>query len=1313
MSVFLVAALPLGNYFFPFIHGAEEETPIKRGMQAVAAEAKKKAAGELGQAVQRQQADTSKYSNYYSFNRKNQALLPVEPPVAAGGSSMLGFLVSDSSTSRSLSRATRAMRLLPPEYSAYTIPPKPVKSLKEEIEESAGAYLEGDVFKDAVLATYSRAELEARETRFVASVRQDLMDGRLDMLFSDFIIPAEYFQLSHALLDAGRQPNFSLAEAYSRYQERLTRVKADLPESIDAFALVMILQRYAENKYYPGNGSGMFLDSLFHNLNDCEGGTKEVLAYLNAIYPALKLGSNRGMIPTTTGEVIGHMQVYLGSDQATQKIIENLNGLVIETTRVSRDSILPYTSGDVYPMEDFIFRYYPEAIEGTPLMSLYQGGEDGPADGLRFVGTSDHPLKKSYGATSTLLTSQYFDLENIRTRKIENEFLRSSLPSCDPRIDPLEVDRSNLFSNFVTIEPKLRKSLISHYLADLEYWNNRIMPQWKVPPFLVSYQDLATTLLAESEEEPAYIEVDSENGVPYNSLRSHKLFLDYMRTVDEKKDNPYHGKGEVVCRAPVVLDNRLLSFLFMISEGPGLFFLPDVEDSYPWDQLLNAILNECLALSDDQGDSNMLAVLEELAAEQKISLRKELYNRARLRGLTTSAADDFLDERLMVLKNVIAGEKNIDGNAEVLTQRVSAQGSREEPSVEESIIEHGKTGINSGLLWDGFDFIGPDFMQVLLREYGKRSDLRLDVHRTANLIGTTVMAAGGRFNGQLETADYLDGLVTVDSSRIFQLMVMIAGDQLRGVDATEISGRIAEFIDQKMEFRSDTLISMLRYGLLKDDARQLYSRRIAALSATMPEVFSGSTEGFDNIGFFGELVELIRIVVYFQDNDGQQSLDDLLRRSLRKDFTGGVAWKKSGGEVPDYGLLFNKLSALTLLHDFSPTVISSVEVGEQLLDAFIQFAGKVPVGKLMISLMPKLYTADTLETYLADKIKKQFTDLEVFSLLEADLTGDSGAAEFSSVTSLVGDANVIFRLLQLVEGKRVRRLSQPSIATIELADQRNSWYLHWLHHTIAISEVFRARLADSGDNAAVLSYYMDDRVRESFSLLAWSQGDAATSDRVKFRIIKDLRSIKDPSKIKVIEGERKITRQDMSLLTLSLNPGNKPEAIRRVWEDTLTVIGGHMALKPERKEMNHYLFSPHAPYLTENNQGFFYSPETVADFHNAAEWGGRNDILLSSYLHFRNLPERLPQWLLNAALKRSEFERKIIKKFAEQTFLPMILECSSDNDELPKALFRAKWAIRKPFGEDIFPGTLLLLRLGYMDVTPEGELVLTSKYTSG
>jgi len=203
----------------------------------------------------------------------------------------------------------------------------------------------------------------------------------------------------------------------------------------------------------------------------------------------------------------------------------------------------------------------------------------------------------------------------------------------------------------------------------------------------------------------------------------------------------------------------------------------------------------------------------------------------------------------------------------------------------------------------------------------------------------------------------------------------------------------------------------------------------------------------------------------------------------------------------------------------------------------------------------------------------------------------------------------------------------------------------------------------------LVEFYVDDRVRESFAMLAYLQEAGESGNGVKFMKTQDLAAIKDPSKLRVVEGERKITRQDMSMLTLALNPGNHPSAIRRAWEETLAVTDKHLGLNLLDQGLRGYLFAPHYPYLTENDSGFFFSPETIEDLHNAALWGGRNDILLSSYLHFRHLPGQLPDWLRRTAMARSELELQIIKKFEQQSFLPMILQCDSDKNELPEPLF--------------------------------------------
>jgi len=89
------------------------------------------------------------------------------------------------------------------------------------------------------------------------------------------------------------------------------------------------------------------------------------------------------------------------------------------------------------------------------------------------------------------------------------------------------------------------------------------------------------------------------------------------------------------------------------------------------------------------------------------------------------------------------------------------------------------------------------------------------------------------------------------------------------------------------------------------------------------------------------------------------------------------------------------------------------------------------------------------------------------------------------------------------------------------------------------------------------------------------------------------------------------------------------------------------------------------------------------------------------------MPHILPEWLLKTAFLRSDFEMKKIQEFEHLTFYSRINECENDYRELSPGLFNAKWRIRRPYGEDVLSGTLLLLRMGYLEITPQGEIKKT------
>ncbi|GEM_PF-1660286 len=1316
------AVLPPGNYFFPFVGDIEQESGQMQESPGAghAPDAVPAAAEPPSKQMTAPPADPTAIP--YQRAARHKASAWELPQYSIAMSSLIPLSITEKVGYRSLVRQTAVARLAPPHFSGSTIPAKPDKSMDQEVAEDAEAVLLGNVFQDAVPATSGYAAMLHAEAEFLKALREDIADGRLHMAFSTFIISAEYFHLSRALMVLGQQPSFTLEEALARYNQRLQRVGEGLPKEIDGYSLVMLLQRYAENKFYPGNGSGMLLDSLFHDQNDCEGGTKEILAYLQALYPSLSLGSNRGMLQTTTGELIGHMQVFIGPGPAIGKILENDRGLIVETTRVSLNSVLPYGSGDVFPLEDFVIRYYPEIVAGTPLAAGLPGGAAmGAEETKRIVGTSDSPLKMSYGASSTLLAEQFYDLANIRTQRIENEFLRSKIPSCNPRIDPTKIDRTNLFSNFVAIDRRQRKSLIGHYLADLQYWDNQIMPQWRQPEFLATYDDLAGSLLAAESDASGFIQVDAENSVPLRSLQSHGRFLKDLRDAAAQAKDPYAATGRQECAGRAVLDDRILGFLFKAPEGPGLFFLPAPDESLQWADLLGNILNDCLAVPAPDGERTLLGPLEEEVAGRQTSLRRELYTRAEVRNLSPFplAGEKRLEATTAALTRLVSGSAENSEALGILARRQSPASTAGEPSVRETVAEVGRTGINGGLLWDIADFLGPGQVRSLFLDYGKRTDLRLSIHRAQELVAQLVTSLGGG-----EAMEFLAELQDATKDRPLQFAAAMNRAKLQGMPAAAISRLALDYLKSSEVYRAENLLALLQYGLLPEDAFSFMRARIGLLLAGLPKFADRQSDGEASGQVFGELVEMVQTLQQLPDKTSWQALHDGLGNSLLSDFSSKAVAGSVVKTAADWGLLFNKLTVLALLPeevDWNEKDRKAERLSAAWLQQFIRFAADNPIGKLMLDPVTKIAGDQGIAAALGGIIPGQMASLDRLR----SSTGQ-GAATLREVKAVVGDGNVVVRMLLSLGAAGVSRLSGlPAEQFAGNPKTKAEWYLEKLHRRVAPIVGGISKASPPAGNAAeqvpkvtagtdpVVDFYLDDRVRESFAMLAYLQEGGDGGRGVRFRKTQDLAAIKDPTKLQVIEGERKITRQDMSLLTLALNPDNPPAAIRRALEETLAVTGKHLGMNLLDQGMRQYLFAPHFPYLTENDSGFFFSPETVEDLHNAADWGGRNDILLSSYLHFRNLPGQLPDWLRRTAMVRSELELKIIKKFEQQSFLPMILQCDSDQKELPDPLFRAKWAIRKPFGEDIFPGTLLLLRLGYLEITQAGEIVRTAKYAGG
>lgn len=1326
LFVILLAFLPMGNYFFPFL-GEYRVADLYGTIEAGAGmDVEERLNAEVTERPLTQPEKEEKKSLFYTFGAKEQNRRISFSTSGTNLPPLSPLFSREYDSQRSMNRKKPLAKLLPPDFTGSTLYPKPSKNMQQEVDENADSYLLGDIFKDTIVASYGKKELHQREEKFLEILRKDMADGKLDMPFYSFIIQAEYYQLSHLLLEGGLQPSFTLLEAEEKFKENLKRVGRGLEGDIDAYSLVMVLQRYAENKFYPENGSGMLLDSLFHNLNDCEGGTKEILAYLDQLYPQLALGSNRGLVQTTSGDLIGHMQVYLEPGPQAENILENENGLVVETTRISEGSILRYVAGDTYPIEDFVSRYYPEILPpATWSTSKLSTAKSSETESRNIVGTSNHPLKMGYAVSSTLLTSHLYDLESIRTQKIQNEFQTSEIDGCDPNIDPTKVNRTNLFSNFVAIDGSLRKSLIDHYLADLPYWQNKVMPQWTKPRFLATYADLSGSLI--NSESVDYIEIEDEFSLPVSALSSHQLFIEKLieRENQQKIDSRKTSGQE--CATSSYLDQQLLAYLFEEPEGPGFFFLEPPPQTFSWSKFRVDLANECISIPEKESDRPLLESLEVEMEMRSESFRAQLYNRAMSRGSVASKEDLRLHGLKIVLEKVFRGEPIPVGYRNLFSGRFSTPGSREEPTVNLSVQDLGRKGLNNGLLRDANDFLGKERLETLFLEYSGRTDLDISHLRAHALITGLVSQYGDNGDSKIRIAELLESLDATTTNPRLRLAATSAFAQLGGKGSATISTLVASGLVRQGRFTSQDVIDLLAFGLLPDDGLQLLRQRTDEQLKQLPVLsfFEDKNKKSQTIEPFIQVLDTLQGLRYFQDIEQTKLLYRGLQSSLLRDFSIDLQLNVDERLDTDYGILFNKLYLMAQLGGGDGVSGGVSAEAKELLASFLEFSAKNPLGRLMSQLVRESLSDPIFIEILGAKINQQFSEISQLSTENGrKREGDT----LENLLSYVASGNMIFRFLNEMDTAElqniagmIRKNEDPWFADTTFTGKEYLLTLHSLtakiidRFDLGPGDLLFSRddtERDKGKLDIFNDYYLEDSVRESFALLAYIEKSQVDGKKIKFRKSRDIRKIKDPSKIKIIGGSRKVTRQDMSLMTLALNLQNNPQLISNFWQKTVEVAGKHINLDNVDSGLQKYLFASHYPYLTENDYGFFYSPEVVADFHNASGWGGKNDILLSSYLHFKDLPKDLPDWLLETAVERSKFERRIVKKFGENSFLPMILECTDDADVLPGPLFKAKWQIRKPFGEDIFPGTLLLIRLGYMSITDIGEIVFTEKYSN-
>jgi len=268
-----------------------------------------------------------------------------------------------------------------------------------------------------------------------------------------------------------------------------------------------------------------------------------------------------------------------------------------------------------------------------------------------------------------------------------------------------------------------------------------------------------------------------------------------------------------------------------------------------------------------------------------------------------------------------------------------------------------------------------------------------------------------------DTAVLLNELLTATNDGHLRLAAAMNLAKIKGLPATEISRLALDSLQNSKVYRAENLVALLQYGLLPDDASGFLRGRVAAHLARLKTLEDRQGDTDERRKMFRELVEIIRTLAHLPDKDLRQDLQDGLGSSLQKDF----AYKTAGGDQnqtsPDWGASFNKLMLLSLLHE---TVNEEQRLAPSVawLQQYVRFAAANPIGKLMLGPIGKIAGHKGIATLLSTTLAEQQATTN-----RLQQGGTPSAESLRTLTALLGEGNVIARMLLSADIKLVAQLS--------------------------------------------------------------------------------------------------------------------------------------------------------------------------------------------------------------------------------------------------------------------------------------------------
>lgn len=1153
----------------------------------------------------------------------------------------------------------RPPSLSPPEFIPY-LPPALEKLVIDP---------DLDVLKRSRPADYDRDRLTHEQQLFHRALVADLQDCRLDRIsLEEALLRLRYFRLQDQLLLQGEMPDFSYAEVQQRLREKMAGIDSELKEVPPENWATALLLAYRKDKIYEEKRGHSLFNSIWYDIYNCRSGTEELLIYFTRYHPELELATVRGSILKFDGTVMGHM------DPAVK-----IDGKWMVFKTVSLDTVLveEYKTGELYKLEKIIADYLPELANGNCNLDspLARNGEP-LADNYAPYDKSDHPLVVKDRISPTLLWRESSPYAGPFRMMAREDRMQYGMLARYPRLtDERQLLNENdpfadLLFHFFMTPPAERQALLDLYLQKrITTYPEKFKRPLRTAAYIPSYEDLLTTL---NNGATGKLEIAPGKLVPLRQFSGHDEYLSM------------NGKRMAeLTRPPAAPEKKRLpaeirNYLFTSPEqGISAIFPPQIDSR----QLVSDLL-------DDRYDLSISADEELLRRANGSSARAIAILKAGLSDQRQPARQQR-ELRIALLKSVLAHTPvDFAGSENRARNELPAA-----LSFAETVSEGGKRGLSPGFIKDMVELMGEEdalhafdiYLQPALQAPSGKDPAALQLGRleTAEMLGyfDSYLLQQKNKDKIIRTARQLHQRSPGPAIQAGAAQFLVTKTALEPAQAEKYYLAYLEL----QPFDVQEIRSLLTTGLPIQQARKLLHARITQSPlqglARRPDHPPGNKRLSEALL---QLDELMRGALVLGDNSAQKRIASLLTNLLRQVFE---------AEAPPYAAGLNALTAL---------VRSASPADPGTFSSFLLFGARDPAGYLyarpMSLWLGKEHYLQLIASHLKQEQRRFNSTLQDLARLrsQAGLPGTGG--------NIAGNeewfANYQATLDSLVAGvASISFLNGLSFqdGQVDDAQQRQTLMLAELFKQPELQKDFApaySRVAAVRDESLfVESMFRALEIAGHFARIGGQSGQLEINHAPTIILSGKLHS-QCGTMARVIDARNAprnplFTKAGVYLDSL-FDAENSPEAAAEALheEQKLVALLARESLSAEtRQDLE----------------------ETVAFFRNLDK-SDYCDIkrlyLLEKLLRRAVLPQKLPTWVLQLARDSYRHEMKYLNRIKTAGGINSIFR---DYRSLSRQQFNDRWG-EHPFSIRNLYGTLLLIKMGHLQLNSSGEFEATDKF---